>query len=296
MSAAVPRAAASAPAQLVPASRFSIAQLTEAYNQTRVDYLVPMPMNAARLAEYIHSYDVDLEASVVAVDGDAILGLAMLGLRPGRSWITRLGVLPSARRHGLGWALMQGLLAGSDARGLTHNVLEVIKNNAPAYNLFVRCGFHAQSELLVLRRPPSPPPAPASGTVTWLADDAALALLAQRNDQPSWITENESLVRAGQVQAVTVHRPEGGQGWLVFQVQTFRGLPMLLTRLTLRTLTGQPAEVGAALLSCLYTRFPDLDTQAENVAVTDPHLPAFQALGFVEAFRRIEMHRTLGGG
>ena len=67
--------------QLVPASSFSIDQLVAAYNQTRVDYLVPMPMNAARLAEYIHIYDVDLDHSQVAVEGDQILGLAMLGVR-----------------------------------------------------------------------------------------------------------------------------------------------------------------------------------------------------------------------
>jgi hypothetical protein len=86
-----------------------------------------------------------------------------------------------------------------------------------------------------------------------------------------------------------------GDGWLVFQVQTFHGIPMLITRLTLRTLAGAPQEVGAQLLAHLYTRFPDLDTQAENVAEGDPHLPAYQALGFVESFRRIEMHRDRGG-
>jgi hypothetical protein len=82
----------------------------------------------------------------------------------------------------------------------------------------------------------------------------------------------------------------------VFQVQTFHGLPMLLTRLTLGTSAGDPAQVGRALLTHLYARFPDLDTQAENVAVDDPHAPAFQALGFVESFRRIEMHRVSRGG
>src|SRR3974377_2303179 len=93
--------------RLVPASSFSMDQLVAAYNQTRVDYLVPMPMNAARLAEYVHMYDVDLARSQVAVDGDHILGLAMLGVRPGQTWITRLGVLPVKRRRGGGEALMR---------------------------------------------------------------------------------------------------------------------------------------------------------------------------------------------
>jgi hypothetical protein len=36
--------------QLIPASRFNYDELTAIYNQTRVDYMIPMPMNAARLA------------------------------------------------------------------------------------------------------------------------------------------------------------------------------------------------------------------------------------------------------
>jgi hypothetical protein len=57
---------------LIPARAFSYEELTEAYNNTRVDYLVPMPMNAARLREYVETYDVDMDSSVVAVDGNEI--------------------------------------------------------------------------------------------------------------------------------------------------------------------------------------------------------------------------------
>jgi hypothetical protein len=74
---------------LIPASAFSYEELTDAYNHTRIDYLVPMPMNAARLHEYVQIYDVDLGSSIVAVDGNEILGLAMLGVRERRGWITR---------------------------------------------------------------------------------------------------------------------------------------------------------------------------------------------------------------
>ena len=61
--------------KLVPASHFTIEQLTAIYNQTRVDYLVPMPMNAARLSEYIRTYDVDLKHSLVALQDDQLLAL-----------------------------------------------------------------------------------------------------------------------------------------------------------------------------------------------------------------------------
>jgi hypothetical protein len=90
--------------KLIPASHFTIEELTAIYNQTRVDYMVPMPMNAARLAEYVDIYDVDLEHSLVAVREDELLGVAMLGVRQDRAWLTRLGVLPHTRRCGVGEA------------------------------------------------------------------------------------------------------------------------------------------------------------------------------------------------
>ena len=58
------------PPQLaVPCSAYDYVALAEIYNQGRVDYIVPMPMNARRLEEYVRAYDVDLAASLVAVDG-----------------------------------------------------------------------------------------------------------------------------------------------------------------------------------------------------------------------------------
>ena len=46
--------------QVVPASHFTMEQLADAYNQTRVDYVVPMPMSVARLVEYVNVYNVDI--------------------------------------------------------------------------------------------------------------------------------------------------------------------------------------------------------------------------------------------
>lgn len=278
--------------QLLPASAFTIEQLTAAYNQTRVDYLVPMPMNAARLAEYIATYDVSLEDSVVALDGNGqMLGLAMLGVRPERAWVTRLGVLPAARRRRIGLTLMTALLGNVQRRGLRRTALEVIKNNVPAYNLFIRCGFVPTHEFLVLRRPPAPPLCEPQGNAEWLDGEAALALLPERADAPTWITENRSLARVESLQALVVTAPEVGSGWMVFQEQRFRGLTMLLSRFTLHTRAGSPLAVARLLLAQLYRRYPELDTQIENIAVTDPHLPMLSEMGFIESFRRLEMIR-----
>ena len=126
---------------LVPASTFSYEELTEAYNQTRVDYIVPMPMNAAKLREYVETYDVDMDASAVVVDGDQMLALGMLGVRKGRAWITRLGVIRSNRRQGVGWTLVTHLIEQACQKNADYITLEVIDDNLPAYSLFIKKGF-----------------------------------------------------------------------------------------------------------------------------------------------------------
>lgn len=288
----MPPTAHSAPTfHLLPAHHFTIEQLTAAYNQTRVDYLVPMPMNAARLQEYIETYDVDLPASIVAMDGAQMLGLGMLGVRPGRAWITRLGVLPVERRQGVGWGIMQALINQAETRGLALTILEVIKNNLPAYNLFLHCQFVEQRELLVLRRPPGSLPWACEGEVKWLDRNAVLALLRARADVATWLTETASYAHAPELYGLQVTLPDGQQGWLVFQEHHHRFLPSYLTRVMAHTQVGEAAQVGRALFAHLYHRYPDWDTHTENIPAQDPHLPAYLDAGYIESFRRIEMYR-----
>lgn len=271
---------------LRPASQFTIKQLTIIYNQTRVDYLVPMPMNMARMTEYIQVYDVDLDSSFVAVQGEQMIALGMLGVRAGRAWITRLGVLPGGRRHGVGQALVTSLLGAAERKGIGFTMLEVIKNNTPAHRLFLKFGYQEMGELLVMRRPPGPPRSYPAGKADWLNRAEALALLQQRGGLPPWTNQNESLQNAGDMYGVSASLPDGSGGWLVFQRQRF-----VLSRFVMHTGRGDPAVVGRELLTHLHDRFFDLDTQAENIYVNDPHLPAYYKLGYVESFRRIEMYR-----
>ena len=95
---------------LIAADRLSLAQLCDVYNLGRADYLVPMPMNQTRLARYLRQYDVDLSLSLVALQAGQALGLALLGRRGARAWITRLGVAAEARKSGLGRRLVSSLV------------------------------------------------------------------------------------------------------------------------------------------------------------------------------------------
>lgn len=273
--------------KLIPASQFTLAQLTAIYNQTRVDYMVPMPMNEARLAEYIATYDVNLANSFVAMQDGQMLGVAMLGLREGRAWLTRLGVIPNTRRTGVGSALCEGLLERAEDLGIRFQMLEVIKNNVPAHTLFLKLGFYEVGELLVLRRSPIiPPPDPVVADAQRLDRTEALDLVRQDRGTQPWTNQSESLSNADEVSGLRLIRVDGSMGWLVYQRQKF-----LLTHFAFKTQTGNPVDMARAFLSHLHHQYPRLDTHLENLQMNDPHLPAFYDAGYVESFRRMEMWR-----
>lgn len=275
--------------KLIPASQFTLDELTGIYNQTRVDYMVPMPMNAARLAEYISVYDVDLDHSLVAMQGDELRGVAMLGVREGRAWITRLGVIPTTRRSGVGEALMVGLLEQAEKLNIQFDMLEVIKNNTPAHTLFLKLGFYEIGELLVLRRSPVIPPTdPVVADAQRLDRHEALTLVGRDRGTQPWTNQSESLFNAREVSGLHLTLADGSRGWLVYQRQKFT-----LTRFIYKTEVGDPVKLAYAFLSHLHHQYPRLDTHIENIQINDPHLPAFYQMGYVESFRRIEMWRGI---
>jgi hypothetical protein len=242
-------------------------------------------MNAARLAAYIKVYDVDMDRSWVALDGNEMLGLAMLGVRPGRTWVTRLGVLPVRRRHGTGEALMRALLTGTQELGRPLSILEVIKGNLPAHTLFRKVGFEETRELMVMRRPPGPTKDDLRGRATWMEQEQALDLLCLHPDRPAWTNELESFINAGDARGLAVDLGSSGRGWMIFRKQKF-----LLSHFLFYSEAGDAQIVGAALLAHLYSRYPVVDSYVENLPAQDGHLPAMLSAGFMEVFRRVEMH------
>lgn len=277
--------------EVIPAARFTFEELTEAYNQTRVDYLVPMPMNVARLREYAHTYDVDLENSVVVVRGDTMLGLGMLGLRHPRSWITRLGVLPDGRRQGVGQAIMEALVANSIEKQCQQIWLEVIKGNDPAYHLFSKFGFTITRELIVARRAPGIQAKRIADLdikrITNLNHEDALILLAHRQRRPNWLNEVDSMYNVPNLSAILVELNDGGRGWVTYQTS-----PLQLTRIIVEVVAGDTATVATTILQVLHRQQKRQDAVTENI-LDDELWLGYQQAGYFDAFRRIEMVRDL---
>jgi ribosomal protein S18 acetylase RimI-like enzyme len=282
--------------KLIAATEFSLEELAEAYNETRIDYIIPMPMTVERLREYIRLYDVDLTCSCAAVLGTNILGIGMLGVRDGRGWVTRLGVLPSGRRQGVGNRLMSFLLNAAREHELPEVWLEVIEGNNPAYKLFRSLDFQETRELIVARRPPSfreMAPGERSArrghrNVRTLDLEATLRLLRHRKDNPNWLNQNESLTKVAELSALFLETSDGGQGWVTFRTSLLR-----LTRIVVNVVEGAPEEVTAALLHMLHDFFPTQDAIAENIPALSPIWPGFEQAGYFEAFRRVEMVKRL---
>lgn len=276
--------------QILTADHYTFEQLTEAYNQTRVDYLIPMPMNVARLREYAHAYDVDLSCSCVAVDETNMLGLGMLGIRNGRSWITRLGVLPSGRRRGVGYAIMEALVEKSKERCVDTIWLEVIAGNTPAHELFRKFDFVETRDLIVARRPPNPATAvPQSGIkqVTTLDHEEAIILLSHRKNRPNWLNETESLQNTRNLSALLVELENGGRGWITYHASLFQ-----LTRILVEVTAGETVEVTEACLNVLHHRHIRQDAKTENI-LDDEQWLGYKKAGYIESFRRIEMIKNL---
>ena len=271
--------------ELISAANYTIQELVDAYNQTRLDYMVPMPMNAARLAEYIHVYDVDLEKSLVAKTDGTLVGLGMLGVRPERSWITRLGLIANQRGKGAGRALMEGLLNNSDIEKIPQVFLEVIKGNTPAHKLFLKLGFENVRELLILRRAPKKIPHPTCKIYPMDRGDIIFHL-NQRAGVQAWTNQTETLAHLKGISGFHIYTENNGHGWMVYQRTLFN-----ISRLMFDTEQGDPAELMRELLMHLHKQHPEMDTYTENIPADDPHLPAFEEFGYIEAFRRVEMYR-----
>jgi ribosomal protein S18 acetylase RimI-like enzyme len=118
---------------LAPADTLSIDQLAALFNSSYEGYLVPFHVDSEQLANMVAAWQIDLTRSRVA-PGE---GVALLGIRGERAWVGGLGVVPAARRHGLGRKLMEAVLAEAPP----DVTLEVIERNDVAIRLYEQLGF-----------------------------------------------------------------------------------------------------------------------------------------------------------
>jgi ribosomal protein S18 acetylase RimI-like enzyme len=239
---------------LAAASSLSTERLAALFTAGYEDYHAPVHVDATALAFMTKAWDLDLDASRVALRDGEPVGVCMLGLRSDEAWIGGLGVVVGERRRGFGSRLMEAVLDEVRDRDVREVRLEVIRENERAIPLYERLGFERTRELEVWSLPGAPGPVQEtdagrahawirehrSDREPWQRDDGTLANL---DDLIGLEAEGGAAVVRVSGGRVPVQQMAGGEGALRDLLAAARALGDSLLFLNLPG--GHPA--GAAL-------------------------------------------------
>jgi GNAT superfamily N-acetyltransferase len=135
--------------ELRPARSLSVGERAELFTAAYEGYVMPMRIDEPALAWMQEKFDFDLDASRIAYrDGDPV-GLANLAVRGQDAWIGGVGVVASARRAGVGEALMRAVHEEARSRGVERVWLEVIVENRSAFALYEKLGYELVQDVEV---------------------------------------------------------------------------------------------------------------------------------------------------
>jgi GNAT superfamily N-acetyltransferase len=185
--------------RFVSAATVSLEAYAAAFASSFEGYPVEVSVDVTWLARRIRYEQHDLLNSLVAFDGDEVVGTAILAVRGVRGWCGGFGVVPRLRGRGLGQRLMSELVARARALGLRHLSLEVLAGNTAAIRLYERSGMRVTRNLLVMERPAEwAPGAAAHGPAL---KEAAVGDLLEHftrlhPEPPVWQREMASLLTA----------------------------------------------------------------------------------------------------
>ena len=111
------------------------------------------PWNAAAIA-IPAKLKVQRDLFLVAVDGGVVVGSVMAGYDGHRGWISRIAVLPSHRKQGLGQALLARAEAGLAAMGCVKVNLQVVESNAAVVAFYRRAGYAVEPRISMAKHLP----------------------------------------------------------------------------------------------------------------------------------------------
>jgi ribosomal protein S18 acetylase RimI-like enzyme len=139
------------------ARSLSPGERVDLFNAAYADYFIPFRLDEAALDAMTKTFDLDVEASRVALDDGEPVGFGNLGLRGDQAWIGGVGVVVPARRQGIAEVLMRALHDEAAARGVTNVWLEVMEQNDAAYRLYEKLGYRTVREVEVWSLPAGEP-------------------------------------------------------------------------------------------------------------------------------------------
>lgn len=115
------------------------------FNEAFAEYEIPLQFTPEALANKIRIEDINLTVSTGAFEGDKLVGFILFGLdivnNTLYAWDGGTGVIPGYRGQKLTQQMFDHSLPILKAKGVKKILLEVLKNNVGAYNIYERSGF-----------------------------------------------------------------------------------------------------------------------------------------------------------
>ena len=222
--------------ELHPAASLSLGERMELFNAGYEGYVVPMHVDETGLVWMQDKLDFDLVASRIACRDGEPVGFANLAVRGDEAWVGGVGVVTSARRSGVGEALMEAIHEQARERAIKRVWLEVIVENTGASALYDKLGYRTVQDVEVWTLP-GVEGQPAGREVS---PDEAKALiprelepwqradgtLANYDDVRGWVTDTGAMLfcerSSAQLQQYT-----GDPEPLIRALQTFKDVSIL---------------------------------------------------------------------
>ncbi|MGC9396686.1 MAG: GNAT family N-acetyltransferase [Anaerolineae bacterium] len=265
---------------LVPATALSYDRLTFLINQAYMNYYLPIWIDAAQFARMCTVEDIDLQKSVVALNGDTPVGVALLALRGDAGWLSGVGVLAAWRRRGIARQIVEYIQAMAKAEVLRTLRLEVLAQNEGGLALYQQLNFHSERDLLVLTLEPGTfDPLPLPSGIAPASPGVILASYNAFHDtRMPWQRQLPSLMhRQDELRGLALWEASCMVGYVLYQLQQGNHV---VADLAVDPEYPQRLQAARTLLTAMHSARPDMGGSTINLPSDDPLLSAFTGLHY----------------
>jgi GNAT superfamily N-acetyltransferase len=187
--------------ELRPARSLDRAERAQLFTSAYEGYLLPFQIDEPALASMEAVFDLDIDASRIAFRDGGAVGLGNLGVRREDAWIGGVGVVPTARRSGVGEALMRALHEQAHERGIRRVWLEVIVENTGAFALYEKLGYRTVRDVEVWSLPAEDGP---SDAVEVPAAEAHARIRERRSGREPWQRADKTVENYGDARGLEI--------------------------------------------------------------------------------------------